>query len=729
MWFECIWIALIAIAIITNNSVSHAQSQNTSEFNITHPENDKVQREYKTLNTKNITKVIDNGNKINTQTIFGDIIANSMKNFLPFSNVNENCTKDGQHFVNNLNNQTLWAVKMYTSSSKYPGSILSGDINELGYFDQCMRVSSKRHGIHGAYALANVRFYSTAENRPAEQLLDQFDIIKADWERSKRDALAVRPENLLWALCFPDSCTNEDIRLSIDRALTPALQARNISINVAVPPLMYTSKNTTMEYTNSVFIIYAIFTVGCALMTVGTLYGLFADHSKFGKSTLASKCLHSFSIITNMRNLTEDSKTKDFAVTNGLKTLGIFSVIIGHRVALNLGIPSFDPEYSEHIFTDFWWSFLKSPVAVEIFFIISGFFTYIVIEERLRNGKPLKFIFLIIYRIIRIYPMYITVIVIFAFILPYMGDGPLWKLIVYPEAEFCRKNWWTNLLFINNYVHSNEMCMVHAWYLACDIHFFIVGIFLTYIVWRWNKAGVVIYGILFAISIYIPAKSIYDNKQWGVMPYFHGNIKNLRTTEHFQTIYIKSHHRITTYLVGLAAAYIYLHIKQSKFKFSVGSRIIGLITCTLLHTACYIVTGYLYLPSLTYNPWNHIIYFTFQRIVYSLTISYLLVVSSLSNFGFVSSFIECKLFTVISRLSYVLYLTHFIVQLQSIGQIRQPQYGNFWTLYWEINADIITALSYSLFFNLIVEAPCRKILKEFMNIFLKAGKESDTEES
>lgn len=117
----------------------------------------------------------------------------------------------------------------------------------------------------------------------------------------------------------------------------------------------------------------------------------------------------------------EDPKTKDFGVTNGLKTLGIISVLIGHRVALNLGIPNIGPEYSERvweiitffpynqfkndfifkIFTDFWWSFLKAPVAVEIFFIVSGFFTYNVIEERLRNGKSLKFMFLMIYRIIR----------------------------------------------------------------------------------------------------------------------------------------------------------------------------------------------------------------------------------------------------------------------------------------------------------------------------------------
>jgi len=54
-------------------------------------------------------------------------------------------------------------------------------------------------------------------------------------------------------------------------------------------------------------------------------------------------------MITNMRNLIEDTKSKDFAVTNGLKTLGIISVIIGHRVALSLGIPPFDAEFTEHV--------------------------------------------------------------------------------------------------------------------------------------------------------------------------------------------------------------------------------------------------------------------------------------------------------------------------------------------------------------------------------------------
>lgn len=113
MWLKYvyIWITLTAIAVISNINVSHAQIQNTNKSQISHLENEKVRKEHDISNTENITQIINNGNKINTETLFGDVIANSMKNFLPFSNVNENCTRDGQLFVNGLNNQALWAVK------------------------------------------------------------------------------------------------------------------------------------------------------------------------------------------------------------------------------------------------------------------------------------------------------------------------------------------------------------------------------------------------------------------------------------------------------------------------------------------------------------------------------------------------------------------------------------------------------------------------------------------
>ena len=38
-----------------------------------------------------------------------------------------------------------------------------------------------------------------------------------------------------------------------------------------------------------------------------------------------------------------------------------------------------------------------------------------------------------------------------------LGSGPRWDLVVGPEREYCQKNWWTNLLFINNYVNEHQM--------------------------------------------------------------------------------------------------------------------------------------------------------------------------------------------------------------------------------------------------------------------------------
>jgi hypothetical protein len=41
-------------------------------------------------------------------------------------------------------------------------------------------------------------------------------------------------------------------------------------------------------------------------------------------------------------------------------------------------------------------------------------------------------------------------------LLPKIGSGPLWKVTVVPESEFCLENWWTNLLYVNNYVHVDR---------------------------------------------------------------------------------------------------------------------------------------------------------------------------------------------------------------------------------------------------------------------------------
>lgn len=57
---------------------------------------------------------------------------------------------------------------MYDSSSKYPEGIPAGEITELGNFDKCMSVSSKKFGIRGAYAVTILQFPDIKLIKPYE---------------------------------------------------------------------------------------------------------------------------------------------------------------------------------------------------------------------------------------------------------------------------------------------------------------------------------------------------------------------------------------------------------------------------------------------------------------------------------------------------------------------------------------------------------------------------------
>jgi len=95
MWLKNTWITLIAILAISNRIVYPTKSQNISENNI----------------IKNNSIVINNDNHNNFQMLIGDVISNIMKDFIPLSDTNKYCARDGQIFIESLNNQMIWAIR------------------------------------------------------------------------------------------------------------------------------------------------------------------------------------------------------------------------------------------------------------------------------------------------------------------------------------------------------------------------------------------------------------------------------------------------------------------------------------------------------------------------------------------------------------------------------------------------------------------------------------------
>jgi len=79
----------------------------------------------------------------------------------------------------------------------------------------------------------------------------------------------------------------------------------------------------------------------------------------------------------------------------------------------------------------------------------------------------------------RLTPVYMILIGVLASLFVYFGDGPLW---LYTDPEYdtygaCKDNWWTNLLYVNNLVHSNrQVCCIflynHIFFAFADCYWY-----------------------------------------------------------------------------------------------------------------------------------------------------------------------------------------------------------------------------------------------------------------
>lgn len=64
-----------------------------------------------------------------------------------------------------------------------------------------------------------------------------------------------------------------------------------------------------------------------------------------------------------------------------------------------------------------------------------------------------------VHRYIRLTPTYAILVGVGATLVNYADNGPSW-FVIEAEVENCRKNWWTNLLYINNLYKTDQMVKI-----------------------------------------------------------------------------------------------------------------------------------------------------------------------------------------------------------------------------------------------------------------------------
>ena len=73
--------------------------------------------------------------------------------------------------------------------------------------------------------------------------------------------------------------------------------------------------------------------------------------------------------------------------------------------------------------------------------------------DRCIHDQCLKIPYFISYRLT---PLYMIVLMVYTCLWNHLGEGPNWPFLNV-EAENCKNNWWTNLLYIQNLVNHRNM--------------------------------------------------------------------------------------------------------------------------------------------------------------------------------------------------------------------------------------------------------------------------------
>jgi len=467
------------------------------------------------------------------------------------------------------------------------------------------------------------------------------------------------------------------------------------------------------------------------------------------KNSLIVTLIHCFNVYDNIEKIFGKNTNNDLVVLDGVKFFSAFWVVIAHAMSfvITTGIKN----------TSDFMSIIKNPMgaftmagfySVDSFFFMSGFLLIITLQRE----KKANFVNSFIFRLIRLYPFYIYVIFASMYFMPFLVDGPSVEPPI-DYTKYCAKYWWHNLLFINNLYSYKEPnnCAGHTWYLANDMQFFIIAIFVYFMFYKKSqKVGNIIFLCLFWISNIIQFIIIY------IDDISHMNLKDVsasveKTNEVFNengnnNIWFYRYYqvpwcRITTYIIGVYFAQLYLNLKDNFEEDENGHSVIlkeeiqkdekkidfltrinlFLINSKFSWLITYLSFIFLLGSTALFYPYNNYIEFwgkvsntlfiIFGKVFFVLGLGILLHSTYLGKFRTIKNILSFHIWTPLSRLSYGIYLLHIYIILIIYNSYSSAIFITFLDQYTLSAAFIVITSVASLVFSLMLDAPMIGIMK------------------
>ncbi|KAL4234257.1 hypothetical protein ACF0H5_005907 [Mactra antiquata] len=275
------------------------------------------------------------------------------------------------------------------------------------------------------------------------------------------------------------------------------------------------------------------------------------------KRGVLANILLAFSVYTNgCKLLGTNQGSGTLGAVNGIRFLSMAWVILGHTLyfAFNYGANtgSFGPK---KMFQESFMAILYATVSVDSFFALSGtLVAYLTLREIKKVGGPKKLNWFMFYfhRFWRLTPPYMLILMVGTTLYKYVGTGAM-----KPDGDSymmaaCRDNWWTNIIYLNNYINTDRSCMGWSWYLANDMQLYVLSPLLLVPLFYNKIIGGIISAVTIGLAIVIDGV-ISDTKGYHVQAVPQAGEQ---PPDNFKNYYIPVWTRFGPYVVGLLTGYV-----------------------------------------------------------------------------------------------------------------------------------------------------------------------------
>ncbi|XP_067662096.1 nose resistant to fluoxetine protein 6-like [Haliotis asinina] len=605
-------------------------------------------------------------------------------------NISTKCVDQTAKVLEALMAGEQWALQMIDAAGKPGSRLLQLNLNFLGSYEECVGVKATETIknvteplFNGKYCKASIPLQPNAPD-PTPNMPSFTDI------------------NI--GLCFPDSCSGEDVTLILNDMLDLVLEQLNITTQFRVRRSVCQEEN--LEWDTKAIAVFVVAMVFVALMVFGTIYDivviqlprwymlaaeangllngtdtysslnikhkqeettpLIGEKGKVEFSqpqpSLCGKILLSFSVYTNAsKMLSTKQSAGSLTAINGIRFLSMTWVILGHTYVFGLSsVDNFISYFPDVVKRFTFQAIVNATVSVDSFFTLSGLLvTFLVLKEMRRSGGRVNWFMFYFHRFWRLTPPYMLVMMVYVPLFPYISNGPLWPQQGI-EINQCRNSWWTNLLYVNNLVNTKEMCMGWSWYLANDMQFYILSPLIFVPLFFSGILGTIAV-LVFLLAVFITAGVL--SRVHNMSPSMTGGFGAAQGGDdpmaYFFDYYITPYCRMGPYIVGMVTGYL-LYKTDCKIKLNKWLVLLG--WCVATASALAVLYG-LYDVNNGHPVSVEVaaFYNAVHRSVWGACLCWVIFACATGYGGFVNTLLSWSAFVPLGRLTYCAYLVHPIV--------------------------------------------------------------------